>query len=83
MERAPAADAEYLMRDTTSHPPALAPPYKTSVLRSPRLSLISLQNSLSEVTAPVFRADELGRLDNDLIMNYAKDGLPVGERKAA
>ena len=34
--------------------------YKTSVLRSPRLALISLQQSLSEVTAPVFRADELG-----------------------
>jgi protocatechuate 3,4-dioxygenase, beta subunit len=80
MGRAPAADAEYMMRDTTSHPPALAPPYKTSVLRSPRLSLISLQNSLSEVTAPVFAASEFGPLDNDLIMNGAKDGLPVGER---
>ncbi|MDE2298190.1 MAG: protocatechuate 3,4-dioxygenase subunit beta [Burkholderiales bacterium] len=80
MGRAPAADAEYLMRDTTSHPPALAPAYKTSVLRSPRLALISLQNSLSEVTAPVFRADELGPLDNDLILNWAQGGLPVGER---
>ncbi|WP_371262165.1 hypothetical protein, partial [Rhizobacter sp. Root404] len=30
--RAPAPDAEYLMRDTTSHPPALTPAYKTSVL---------------------------------------------------
>jgi protocatechuate 3,4-dioxygenase, beta subunit len=80
MARAPAADAEFMMRDTTSHPPALAPAYKTSVLRSPRLSLISLQNSLSEVTAPVFSASELGPLDNDLIMNAAKDGLPIGER---
>ncbi len=43
---APAADAEYLMRDTTSHPPALTPAYKTSVLRSPRLAPISLQQSL-------------------------------------
>jgi protocatechuate 3,4-dioxygenase, beta subunit len=80
MAPAPAADAEFMMRDTTSHPPALAPAYKTSVLRSPRLSLISLQNSLSEVTAPVFSASELGPLDNDLIMNAAKDGLPIGER---
>ncbi len=79
-DRAPAADAEYLMRDTTSHPPALTPAYKTSVLRSPRLAPISLQQSLSEVTAPVFRADELGPLDHDLIMNAAKGGLPVGER---
>ena len=80
MGRPPDADAEYLMRDTTSHPSALAPAYKTSVLRSPRLSLISLQQSLSEVTAPVFSAEELGALDNDLIMNAAKDGLPIGER---
>ena len=28
----------------------------------------------------MFRADELGPGDNDLIMNAAKDGLPVGER---
>ena len=78
--RAPRPDAEFLMRDTTSHPPAYTPQYKTSVLRSPRLALISLQQSLSEVTAPVFRADELGPLDNDLILNYAKNGMPIGER---
>jgi protocatechuate 3,4-dioxygenase beta subunit len=71
---------EFYQRDRTIHPPAYAPTYKTSVLRSPQKSLISLQNSLSEITGPVFGADELGRLDNDLIMNYAKTGLPVGER---
>ena len=38
--RVPQADAEFLMRDTTSHPPAYTPQYKTSVLRSPRLALI-------------------------------------------
>jgi protocatechuate 3,4-dioxygenase beta subunit len=68
------------MRDTTSHPPSYAPGYKTSVLRSPRNALISLQQSLSEVTAPVFHASELGSRDNDLILNAAKDGMPVGER---
>ncbi len=79
---APAArpDDEYLMRDNTSHPPAFAPGYKTSALRSPRNSLISLSQTLSEVTAPSFSADELGPLDGDLIRNYAKTGLPVGER---
>ncbi|HJV61419.1 MAG TPA: protocatechuate 3,4-dioxygenase subunit beta [Albitalea sp.] len=80
MTRAPRPGDEFLMRDPGSHPPAYAPAYKTSVLRSPRNALISLQQSLSEVTAPVFRADELGPLDNDLIMNYAKAGLPIGER---
>ena len=80
MSRAPRPGDEFLMRDTTSHPRALEPTYKTSVLRSPRNALISLRQSLSEVTAPVFRPEELGPLDHDLILNYAKDGLPVGER---
>jgi protocatechuate 3,4-dioxygenase, beta subunit len=35
---------------------------------------------LSEVTGPIFRREELGPLDHDLILNYAKDGEPIGER---
>jgi protocatechuate 3,4-dioxygenase, beta subunit len=71
---------EFLQRDRSAHPPAYAPGYKTSVLRSPRNALISLQNSLSGITGPVFSPDELGPLDNDLIRNCAKGGLPIGER---
>jgi protocatechuate 3,4-dioxygenase beta subunit len=71
---------EFNQRNTDLHPPAYTPGYKTSVLRSPRNALISLQNSLSEITAPVFSRSELGALDHDLIMNYAKTGLPIGER---
>ena len=71
---------EFFQRDRTLHPPAYSPAYKTSVLRSPQKALISLQNSLSEITGPVFSSDELGPKDHDLIMNYAKTGLPIGER---
>lgn len=71
---------ELYQRNYGVHPPAYEPNYKTSVLRSPRNALISLQNSLSEVTGPVFSSSELGPLDNDLILNYAKEGLPIGER---
>jgi protocatechuate 3,4-dioxygenase beta subunit len=71
---------EFIQRDRRMHPPAYAPNYKTSMLRSPQKSLIALQNSLSEITGPLFGSDELGPLDDDLIMNYAKDGLPIGER---
>ncbi|STT48357.1 protocatechuate 34-dioxygenase subunit beta [Klebsiella pneumoniae] len=35
---------EVVHRDYSSHPPAYAPGYKTSVLRSPKNALISLQN---------------------------------------
>jgi len=67
-------------RNTGLHPPALTPGYKTSILRSPKNALISLSNTVTEMTAPVFSAAELGPRDNDLILNYAKEGLPVGER---
>ncbi|MEO3475847.1 protocatechuate 3,4-dioxygenase subunit beta [Roseomonas sp. CAU 1739] len=72
---------ELIARDPAAHPPALTPIYKTSAFRSPRMPLISLQNSLSEVTGPVFGQNELGPLDNDLVLNYARTGgAPIGER---
>ena len=71
---------DFAQRDTAAHPAACTPEYKTSALRSPRNALISTLNTVSERTGPVFRADELGPLDNDLILNFAKDGLPIGER---
>lgn len=75
-----ATPAEYYQRDRDVHPPAFTPIYKTSVARSPKLPLLSLDQSLSEVTGPVFAPQELGPLDNDMILNYAKDGDPIGER---
>ena len=72
---------EYFQRDRTRHPPALTPGYKTSVARSPRYSLISLQNSVSEVTGPVFGQSDIAPGDNDLLHNYAAPGeSPIGER---
>src|SRR5512137_414964 len=75
------ADSELVARDPSAHPPALTPIYKTSVFRAPHRPLLSLQNSLSEVTGPAFGQHELGPLDNDLVRNYAQaGGAPVGER---
>lgn len=72
---------EFYQRDRAWHPPALTPNYKTSVARSPRLSLISLQNSASEITGPVFGHNDIDAVDNDLIKNYAQPGEdPIGER---
>ncbi|MEM1073109.1 MAG: protocatechuate 3,4-dioxygenase subunit beta [Pseudomonadota bacterium] len=73
--------AEYYKRDRTIHPAALTPGYKSSVARSPRYALISLQNSISEVTGPVFDQNDLDVGDNDLLTNYARNGQsPIGER---
>lgn len=72
--------AEYYQRDRSIHAPALTPSYKTSVARSPRYALISLEQSSSEITGPVFGQNDFGALDHDLIKNYAHGGDPVGER---
>jgi protocatechuate 3,4-dioxygenase beta subunit len=72
--------AEFYQRNREMHPPALTPNYKTSVARSPRFTLISLQSSISEITGPTFGHGDIDPIDNDLIKNYAKAGDPIGER---
>lgn len=71
----------FFQRDRDWHPPAFTPTYKTSVLRSPQKALLSLDNTISEITGPVFGHNMLGELDNDLIHNFAKPGeSAIGER---
>jgi protocatechuate 3,4-dioxygenase beta subunit len=72
--------AEFFMRDRSIHPPALDPGYKTSVARSPRLPLLTIRQTASEITGPTFGHGDLGVLDNDLTMNFGHGGMPVGER---
>ena len=72
--------AQFYQRDRLWHPPALTPDYKTSVARSPRLPMLSLQRSLSEITGPTFGHADIDPIDNDLLRNYAQTGDPVGER---
>jgi protocatechuate 3,4-dioxygenase beta subunit len=71
----------FFARDRNWHPPAFAPGYKTSVLRSPQKALLSLDGTISEIAGPVFGHSMLGELDNDLIHNFAKPGeSAIGER---
>ena len=72
--------AEYYMRDRLHHPPAKSENYKTSVTRSPQYALLSLENSLSEISGPVFSHSDIDPLDNDLLKNYSHGGDPIGER---
>ena len=72
--------AAYYPRDREVHPPAYTPGYKTSVLRAPQKPLLSLENSLSEVTGPLFGPGDLDPGDDDLITNYASDGEAIGQR---
>ncbi len=75
-----AKTAEFYMRDRTLQPPAHHSGYKTSGPRSPRLSLLTMLQTLSEITGPTFGHSDLGALDNDLTLNYGHGGLPIGER---
>ncbi|TIR21541.1 MAG: protocatechuate 3,4-dioxygenase subunit beta [Mesorhizobium sp.] len=78
--RAPETGA-FFQRDRQWHPAAFTPNYKSSVLRSPQKALLSFDNTLSELTGPVFGHAMLGELDNDLIHNFAKAGeSAIGER---
>lgn len=71
----------FFARDLSWHPPAYAPGYKTSVLRSPKRALLSLDGTISEITGPVFGHTMIGVLDNDLLHNFAKPGeSAIGER---
>ncbi|MBV6634928.1 protocatechuate 3,4-dioxygenase subunit beta [Mameliella sp. CS4] len=72
---------EFYQRDRDWHPPAYVKEYKTSVARSPQYSLISLQNSVGEITGPVFGHNDIDPMDRDLIHNYATAGeSAIGER---
>ncbi len=71
----------FFQRDRQWHPPAYTPDYKTSVVRSPQRALLSLDNTLSEITGPVFGHALLGELDADLIHNFARAGeSAIGQR---
>ncbi|MTI18861.1 protocatechuate 3,4-dioxygenase subunit beta [Rhodobacteraceae bacterium RKSG542] len=68
-------------RDHEWQPKAYTPWYRTSILRSPQKPLLRLDSTISEITGPVFGHNILGQLDDDLTLNYAKNGeSALGER---
>ena len=75
-----ADNGTYYQRDRGWHPPPLTPAYKTSLTRSPRLPLLSMPNTLAEMTGPVFAPSLIGPKDNDLILNWSQSGEPIGPR---
>lgn len=63
------------------HPVPYDPEYKTSVTRSPNWPLLSMESTPSEETGPRFGHSLIGPLDNNLILNWSKDGTgAIGER---
>jgi protocatechuate 3,4-dioxygenase beta subunit len=71
---------DYRQRDRFWQPKAFAEDYKSSISRSPRLPLLSVGQTVSEITGPVFGHADIGARDNDLLLNFANGGDPIGER---
>lgn len=68
-------------RDREAHPVACDPEYKTSVPRSPRWPLLSLESTPTEETGPRFGHSDMGPLDHDLVRNWTRgESLAIGER---
>ncbi|WP_367107032.1 protocatechuate 3,4-dioxygenase subunit beta [uncultured Psychrobacter sp.] len=75
----------FVARNRSWQPAQYTPSYKTSITRSPRQALVSIQNaSPSERSGPTFNDLDMGPHDNDLLMNFRAEGtqagLPIGER---
>ncbi|MGR3469112.1 MAG: protocatechuate 3,4-dioxygenase subunit beta [Shimia sp.] len=69
-----------LPRDHTGHAPAFCPEYKSTRLRAPTQQLLALPDDIATLAGPVFTASDLGPDDDDLLVNAATDGAPLGER---
>lgn len=81
MDNAKPETGAFFPRNRSLHPKAFTPDYKTSVVRSPQKALLSLNDTISEITGPVFGHEILGEKDNDLILNFARPGeSALGER---
>jgi protocatechuate 3,4-dioxygenase beta subunit len=66
-------------RDRGAHPPALAPGYRSTVLRAPSRPPLSIAPSIVDLAAVVLPDSPPGSADRDLIGNFGP-GEAIGER---
>ncbi|MBK1697545.1 protocatechuate 3,4-dioxygenase subunit beta [Rhodovibrio salinarum] len=67
-------------RDWDSHPPLIAPDYKSTRARGPRQPLVSLSGDLPEAAGPSFDPNMIDPLQADLTRNGWVNAEPLGER---
>jgi protocatechuate 3,4-dioxygenase, beta subunit len=56
----------------------LYPAYRSSIKRAPKLPLVVVPQTLSEITGPVFGRSDIAETDDDLTAQH--EGAPMGER---
>ena len=66
--------------DKNIHPKSFFPDYKSSILRSPKKHLVSIDTIISDLHGNILDKNDLGLLDNDLTKNFNKHNEPIGER---
>ena len=70
----------YNPRDWRSHPPYSFKDYGSSVKRGPLKKLVPIQQTLSEITGPLFNDIKLAPGENDLARNADTGKEAMGER---
>jgi protocatechuate 3,4-dioxygenase beta subunit len=70
----------YKPRDWSVHPPYKHDAYASTRQRAPSKPLIPLEQTLSELTGPLYGHDAVTPLDADLTANARRNGEPLGER---
>ncbi|MGE0116700.1 MAG: protocatechuate 3,4-dioxygenase subunit beta [Dongiaceae bacterium] len=69
---------EYRREEAGAQPPALHPPYGSTVKRAPREAPVRIPHSLSEITGPLWDRGVLRQSDDDLTRQHK--AAPLGER---
>lgn len=70
----------WFVRDRGIQPPAYHQEYKSTILRAPLKAPLSLKQTLSEMTGPIFGDNDIDPLDDDMLKNAIVDREPIGSR---
>ena len=70
-----------IKRNYEKQPQLDYPDYKSSILRTPKRDKVVFPSSPSEITGPIFNKKIIGKLDNDLTLNFSKKNkTPIGHK---
>jgi protocatechuate 3,4-dioxygenase beta subunit len=70
-----------IKRNYEKQPQLDYPDYKSSILRAPKKGKFTFPSSPSEVSGPIFKKNIIGKLDNDLTLNFSQNNAsPIGHK---
>ncbi|MDC0530719.1 protocatechuate 3,4-dioxygenase subunit beta [Alphaproteobacteria bacterium] len=70
-----------IKRNYEKQPKSNYPDYKSSILRAPKKDKFFFPSSPSEISGPIFNKNIIGKLDNDLTLNFShNNGTPLGHK---